>query len=231
MSTAQVEVSRSGGRRERNMADKQRRIFTAAAALFDKRGFEAVTTQEISDRADVAAGTVFRYAASKAELLLMVYNEEFRKAVEVGRQAAAAVSSPVGAAVALVDPVVAFGLAHPQNSLAYQRELLFGSPGQVYRTEGIGLVCAFEGAIAERLVETATTQAPGADADALRPGATRAARSVFAALSMLMAQPATGVRWGRDGVAELHEQITQIVLGYLAWVGTAEPHATAERES
>ncbi|MGP3708967.1 helix-turn-helix domain-containing protein [Gordonia paraffinivorans] len=40
-----------------------------------ERGFSAVTTQEVSARAGVAAGTLFRYAATKSELLLMVYNE------------------------------------------------------------------------------------------------------------------------------------------------------------
>jgi AcrR family transcriptional regulator len=59
-------------------ADKHKRIFAAATVLFDEHGFEAVTTQQISDRADVAAGTLFRYASTRGELLLMVYNAQFR---------------------------------------------------------------------------------------------------------------------------------------------------------
>lgn len=74
----------AASRRDRNMRDKRDRIFRAASELFAERGFAAVATQEISDRADVAAGTLFRYAASKSELLLMVYNEEFRAALEDG---------------------------------------------------------------------------------------------------------------------------------------------------
>ena len=62
----------AASRRDRNMRDKRDRIFRAAAELFAERGFAAVTTQEVSDRADVAAGTLFRYAATKSELLLMI---------------------------------------------------------------------------------------------------------------------------------------------------------------
>lgn len=50
----------AASRRDRNMRDKRDRIFRAAAELFAERGFAAVTTQEVSDRADVAAGTLFR---------------------------------------------------------------------------------------------------------------------------------------------------------------------------
>ena len=49
------------------MADKNRRILRAAADLFDRYGYAAVTTQQFADRADVAAGTGFRYAQTKAE--------------------------------------------------------------------------------------------------------------------------------------------------------------------
>ena len=45
------------GRRERNKLEKQTRIFDAAAELFAEKGYSAVTTQEIADRADVAGGT------------------------------------------------------------------------------------------------------------------------------------------------------------------------------
>src|ERR1035437_7110529 len=83
------------GRRERSMDNKRMRIFEAAAALFNERGYDAVGTLEIAERADVAAGTVFRYASSKAELLLMVYNRELRDAIDVGARAAVA-HAPAG---------------------------------------------------------------------------------------------------------------------------------------
>ena len=72
-------------RRDRNMDAKRARIQEAARELFWRDGYAGVTTQAVSDRADVAAGTLFRYAATKADLLLMVYNLEFAEAIAAGR--------------------------------------------------------------------------------------------------------------------------------------------------
>lgn len=210
-------VGEPRGRRGLHMQEKRTRIFEAAAALFNEHGFDAVTTQQVADRADVAAGTVFRYASSKGELLLMVYNESLREAIKTGRQAADRISDPTDATIALIDPVIAFTGEHPQNSVLYQRELLFGAPNLAYRAEGIGLAGELESAIAQRLVFAA--QARGAPTALLERGAARAARNVFAALSLFVAQPSTGVQWGNNDGEELHGQIAQIVLGYLASAG------------
>ena len=75
-------VMPSPGRRERNKAQKRARILAAARDLFTEQGYAATTTQEVAARADVAAGTVFQYAASKAELLVMVMNAEITTALE-----------------------------------------------------------------------------------------------------------------------------------------------------
>jgi AcrR family transcriptional regulator len=196
------------------MQDKQVRIFAAAAALFTERGFDAVGTQEISERADVAVGTVFRYASSKAELLLMVYNRELRDAIDTGVRAAAAVADPVESVNALVQAVLACSARNPANVVAYQRELLFGSATDEHRTAGLALVGELEDAIASRLA-TAALAAGFDDALVLREGQ-RAARTVFAALSLLLAGPSTGAHPGADPAEELRGQVMQIVRGFLA---------------
>jgi len=63
------------GRRDRAKQDKHERIMTAARDLFAEQGVSGVTTQQIADRADVAIGTLYRYASTKARLLIMVQNE------------------------------------------------------------------------------------------------------------------------------------------------------------
>lgn len=68
------------GRRERNQESRRRRIVEAAAVLFHEKGFEATTTDEIAERADVAKGTIFLYAGSKAGLLLLVFEAALRDA-------------------------------------------------------------------------------------------------------------------------------------------------------
>lgn len=123
------------GRRTRNMQDKQQRIFAAASSLFDAHGFEPVTVAQIAEAADVAAGTLFRYASSKAELLLMVYNDQFRQAIETGMRNAADIDDPSAAVFAMVAPVITEAARQPDNATAYQRELLFGSPTERFRAE------------------------------------------------------------------------------------------------
>ncbi len=197
------------------MQDKQRRIFDAATSLFAERGYDAVGTQEIAERADVAAGTVFRYASSKAELLLMVYNRELRDAIDVGTRAAAEQSDPTGSVDVLVQAVLASSTRHPVNVVAYQRELLFGPATDEYRTAGLALVAELEDAIASRLIASAPA---GVDETLVRREAQRAARSVFATLSLLLAGPSTGAHQETEPTEELRGQIAQIVRGFLATV-------------
>ncbi len=199
------------GRRERGKQDKRDRIFAAAQTLFAERGFEGVTTQQISDRADVAAGTLFRYAATKAELFLMVYNEQLRQAIAVGAAAAARADGPVAAVCALVDPVLT-GARDSRSAAVYQRELLFGPPDEPFRAEGLALVADLERRTADQLIDATSTDARGPHT---AQSAGRAARTVFAVLNLLLVQPQTGVHPEMDAVGELHAQVAQVVAGYL----------------
>lgn len=207
-------------RRSRSMEAKQRRISEAAAELFDAKGFSAVTTQQISDRADVAAGTLFRYAASKSELLLMVYNSKLDEALREGLERAESVSDPVEAVVALVEPLVTRASESPENAATYQRELLFGSPSERFRLEGLAHVQAFEEALAARLVDSDRGRGVTDDHDAARV----ASSSVFAVVHLAIARLYTGAHRGHDLRDDLRHQIAQIVRGLAA---TRE--ATGER--
>ena len=89
--------SQTVGRRERNKQQKLDRITAAARELFAERGVDEVTTQEIADKADIGAGTLFLYAKTKGELLLLVQNSTYADALAQGRSAAENI--PQGAAV------------------------------------------------------------------------------------------------------------------------------------
>ena len=118
------------GRRERAKQDKRERIMAAARELFAEHGVGQVTTQQVADRADVAIGTLYLYASTKAELLIMVQNEKFAAAIDTGL-AAAAVTARRGlleGVIALIRPVVAcgnrrlrVGLMHPVEPAAHVR--------------------------------------------------------------------------------------------------------------
>jgi AcrR family transcriptional regulator len=127
------------GRRERAKKDKTERIMTAARELFAEHGVNGVTTQQIAERADVAIGTLYLYASTKAELLIMVQNDKFADAIDEGLTAANAV---VGQAlpepvVALIRPVVACIREQAENGRTYLHELVFGDPAEPYRRAGL----------------------------------------------------------------------------------------------
>jgi AcrR family transcriptional regulator len=89
------------GRREQNKLEKRGRIIAAARALFTHKGFDATTSQEIADAAGVAGGTVFTYARTKDDLLILVFHDEMMEIVE---RAYAAARGSAG----LLDQTIAF---------------------------------------------------------------------------------------------------------------------------
>lgn len=83
MKAASVEsIQTSGGRRERQRLKTLAKITRAARTLFARKGFDATTTQEIAARADIGTGTLFNYAKTKEDLLLLVFREEMDVVVE-----------------------------------------------------------------------------------------------------------------------------------------------------
>jgi len=141
------------GRRERAKQDKRERIMDATRELFSLHGVGSVTTQQIADRADVAIGTLYLYASTKAELLIMVQNQKFAKAIDDGLAAASAVSegSTLDTVLALIRPVVTCLREHVENGRTYLHELVFGDPHESYRREGLALATRLEDGIAHLL--------------------------------------------------------------------------------
>jgi AcrR family transcriptional regulator len=74
--TKQVAPTTHLGRRERNKLEKRARIVAAARRLFNRQGFAETTTLQIAEAADIGTGTLFLYARSKEDLLVMVFKDE-----------------------------------------------------------------------------------------------------------------------------------------------------------
>lgn len=195
-------MSTESGRRERGKQLKRQRIFAAARDLFDEFGYARVTTQQVADRADVAAGTVFRYAATKAELLLMVRNEDVRAAVHRGLEAARAVQDTTEAVRTALTPLLVTAAEHAADAAEYQRELMFGDAGDAYRADGLAIVAELEEGIARILAGGEPTTA-----------ARSAARAIFACTHLVLVRPRPGERFD---ATDLPTQIAQIVAGYRA---------------
>ena len=118
------------GRRAQAKAQKRARICAAADELFRSQGYAGTTTQQVADVADVAAGTVFTYAASKPELLMMVMNHRLRTELARGMAAADDVSDPLAAIMALLAPLLELATTDRETFLLFVREVLFGNEGE-----------------------------------------------------------------------------------------------------
>ncbi len=191
------------GRRERNKQAKLERIVAAASRLFAEHGVDEVTTQQIADAADIGTGTLFLYARTKGELLLLVQNSHYESALEKGRAAAGAADNAVDAVAALLAPVVECNRIHVGNGRVYLREMLFGDPEVPGHAAALAIVDETErtmAALIGRWTETDEREA------------TRQARLVSAAMYVTMAAaPAeTAVA---DVVATVRESISTVLRG------------------
>lgn len=60
------------GLRERQKAQRERKITTAAERMFRERGFTQTKIEDIAVEADVSVGTIYNYFESKTDLLLVL---------------------------------------------------------------------------------------------------------------------------------------------------------------
>ncbi|MGW1712884.1 TetR/AcrR family transcriptional regulator [Streptomyces sp. NPDC002156] len=139
---------RSVGRRERNKQEKFDRIVAAATELFAEHGVEEVTTQQIADKADIGTGTLFLYAKTKGELLLLVQNAKYVEALEQGRADAETVPGVLDAVMAIVRPIVECNRIQIDNGRTYLREMVFGDPEEPRHSAALAIVAQTEEAVA-----------------------------------------------------------------------------------
>jgi AcrR family transcriptional regulator len=193
-------TSKPLGRRERNKQEKLDRITAAASELFAQYGVEEVTTQQIADKADIGTGTLFLYAKTKGELLLLVQNANYAAALERGRAAAEETPGVLDAVMSIVKPIVECNRTQVDNGRFYLREMVFGDPTEPHHSAALAIVGETEEAIA-----TVFTRERLADAQ----DAATTARVVSAVMFMTMA---ASDNTGIDIEALVQEIRTQIRL-------------------
>lgn len=154
------------GRRERNKQDKLDRIAAAASELFAERGVDDVTTQEIADRADIGTGTLFLYAKTKGELLLMVQNSAYEDALRDGVRAAESESDALAAVLAILRPVVECNRKQVDNGRTYLREIAFGDVNEPYHRTAFELSVRTQQAVADVLRRSSSPRPDMADEQA-----------------------------------------------------------------
>jgi len=150
------------GRRERNKQEKLERITQAASHLFAQHGVDEVTTQQVAEAADVGAGTLFLYARTKGELLLLAQNAAYERALEEGIRASGGLDDALEAVVAVLAPIVRCNRAQVENGRTYLREMAFGDAREPHHAEALAIVARTEEAVAgivERLTSTTPSDA------------------------------------------------------------------------
>jgi len=140
-------ASQPVGRRERNKQAKLERIMAAASELFAEHGVDEVTTQQIADKADIVTGTLFLYAKTKGELLLLVQNAQYAAALERGRTAAQNTPDALEAVLSMVRPIVECNRVQVENGRSYLREMVFGDPEEPHHGEALAIAGQTEEAI------------------------------------------------------------------------------------
>ncbi|MEL7156474.1 MAG: TetR/AcrR family transcriptional regulator [Actinomycetota bacterium] len=113
------------GKRERNKADKYRRIVAAARDLFERQGFRDTTTAQISERAGVGTGTLYLYVSSKEELLLEVFRDEVGRAWDDAFDRVDRQRPLESQLLMLFGAVTDFHLLDPELARTYFKELSF----------------------------------------------------------------------------------------------------------
>ena len=196
-------ASQPVGRRERNKQAKLERIITAASELFAEHGVDEVTTQQIADKADIGTGTLFLYAKTKGELLLLVQNAQYAAALERGRAAAEHIPDALDAVLSIVQPIVECNRAQIDNGRTYLREMVFGDPEEPHHREALAIAAQTEEAI---------TTALRRDEQVGEGEAATLARVVSAVIFLSMAA-SVNIAWS---VEEIVEDIRRQVSALLA---------------
>lgn len=186
------------GRRERNKQAKLERITAAARELFAEHGVDDVTTHQIAEKADIGTGTLFLYAKTKGELLLLVQNSGYADALQEGKAAAERIPEALDAVMAIIRPVVECNRIQIDNGRTYLRELVFGDPEEPHHRDALALTIQTEEAIAAVLRRDDRVGAP--DAATL-------AHIVSAIMFLSMAATANVSRSVEDILREISDQV------------------------
>lgn len=137
--------------RERARVDTMERILTSGRQQLAEHGAAALSLRAVARDLGMVSSAVYRYVASRDDLLTALIIEGYRDLAEVAEEATTGRAAPGRRFVALCEAIYSWAREHP-----HQYALLFGSPVPGYRAPG-GTVtdAARTPAVAIHLIEEA----------------------------------------------------------------------------
>ncbi|WP_439122364.1 TetR/AcrR family transcriptional regulator [Marivita sp.] len=99
--------------RERQKADRERRILSAAVHKFRAEGYKRVRIEDLADAADVSVGTVYNYYGTKGDILIAAVAMEVEEVLAEGQNLVADPPKDPG------DALLALTFCYYDHSLNY----------------------------------------------------------------------------------------------------------------
>jgi AcrR family transcriptional regulator len=182
------------GLRERHRRRTEALLEEAALRLFEERGFDLVTVDDIATAADVSRRTFFRYFAAKEDALLA---DQPRRLEEL-RQAFAVRPAGEPALTALRQALLSLASGHEQDRerLLRRAKLMRATPS--LQTRWMGMQRTWEQAVTEMVADRLGVD-PLVD---LRPG-------VIAASTLASVRTAISIWVTADGRGDLQAMVTE----------------------
>src|SRR5215475_14304405 len=137
----------------RRLAARRAAILAAAADAAAEGGMAAVQIAPVADRAGIAAGTVYRYFPSKAELVAALVAALCEREIAAIERAADAAPGPLSALAAAITTFAARALSEPRLAFALIAEQADGAADDARLT--------FRKALASELSRRLTTAMKG----------------------------------------------------------------------
>ncbi len=147
------------GLRARKRAQTREEIIDAALTLFETKGFDGATIDDVAAAADVSPRTVFRYFATKEDLVFFGQDEENRRIVSMLKPVPRG-NDAIGAIMAVTRTIL-LGSGPTSEQLVRSRRLVRATPS----------LRAYEGQLRreiERIVAAALVPARATRAQTLR---------------------------------------------------------------
>lgn len=94
------------GLREKQKADRKKRILGAAVQHFRAQGYRSVRIEDLAEAAEVSVGTVYNYYRTKGDILIATVAMEVEEVLEAGARIVA--NPPKGVEAALLELIFAY---------------------------------------------------------------------------------------------------------------------------